>query len=429
MNQKILIITYYWPPSGGVGVQRWMNFALQLKKKGYEPMILTPSNPQFSVTDEGLLEKVKDIAIYKVPIWEPFDLFHKLTGNKNQGNVQQGLVLEKEKRTFMDNLSVWIRGNIILPDPRIFWKNNAVKEAKRILREEKISHVITTGPPHSIHLIGLALRKNHRIKWLADFRDPWSQWDVLQQLRTSAPALFIHKRLESKVLKTADVSTTVSSRLAASLGDIKVLPNGITLGQSSPKRLNASEFTIGYFGMLNELRNPSQLWILLDKLCNEDTSFAQKLKLKIGGIVSESVKAELAGLKHLSEKVEYLGYLSHTQVMEAYQQCNMLLLLLNQSNNSKWILPVKFFEYLTAGRPILALGPVESDLGDLMKGKKIGKLIEYDDIDQIRSFILNCFENNQQPDENDIATLIKRFTHESLVDDLEHILGLKNAEN
>ena len=174
-SRKILIITYYWPPSGGVGVQRWMNFALQLKKKGWEPTVLTPENPQFEIKDEKLLEKVKDIRVEKLTIWEPFNLFHKLTGNKNRENVQQGLVLEKSQKSVKDGLMVWIRGNLLVPDPRVFWVKPASKKAIELIREEGIETIITTGPPHSMHLIGRRVKRKTNIKWLADFRDPWSK--------------------------------------------------------------------------------------------------------------------------------------------------------------------------------------------------------------------------------------------------------------
>ncbi len=422
-NRKILIISYYWPPSGGVGVQRWMNFALQLKNRGWEPTVLTPKNPQFEIKDEKLLGRVHEIPTIKLPIWEPFNLFHKLTGNKDRKNVQQGLVLEKSEKGIKDKLMVWVRGNLLVPDPRRFWVKPAAKEAIKVIKEQNIGTVITTGPPHSIHLIGRKIkRSNSEIRWLADFRDPWSKWDVLEKLNTSTFVLDLHRRMERSVIKEADVATTVSKRLAKAFGGIDLLYNGITINNKSNTEPNDSHFTIGYFGMLNELRNPRQLWHLLDQMCRENQVFATKLRIKIGGIVSESIKKEVGELSQLNGKVEFLGYLPHDSIQEEYKKCNVLLLLLNKSNNSEWILPVKFFEYLAADRMILGLGERKSDLGDLMNDKDVGEIVAYSEIDSIRGFLEDIFENDRMPTREDTETLLNQFSHSYLVEKLEKLL-------
>ena len=422
-SHKILIITYYWPPSGGVGVQRWMNFALQLKARGWDVRVLTPENPQFEVKDETLLEKVKEIPTIKVPIWEPFNLFHKITGNKDRNNVKQGLALEKSRKSITDKLMVWIRGNVFIPDPRIFWVRPASKKAIKVIEAEEIGTVITTGPPHSMHLIGKRIKKLTGIKWIADFRDPWSKWDVLNQLNTSSLVMKIHKRLEQSVLDRADHSMTVSPRLAKAFGGIEILNNGVTVGKDNETSdPNDVHFTIGHYGMLNEFRNPRQLWQLLDQMCRENPVFASKLRIRLGGIVSESIKNEISGLSQLNNKVEFLGYLPHDTIQNEYQKCNVLLLLLNRSNNSEWILPVKFFEYLHADRMILALGERQSDLGDLMKGKNIGEIISFSDIDGMRGFLEDIYENERQPDPDDKIKLLSHFSHTNLIGKLEALI-------
>tara|TARA_A100001015_G_scaffold315904_1_gene428866 strand:- start:262 stop:1551 length:1290 start_codon:yes stop_codon:yes gene_type:complete len=422
LSKKILIITYYWPPSGGVGVQRWMNFALQLEKLGWEPHILTPENPQFEIKDEKLLTRVQHLKTYRLPIWEPFQLFHKITGNKERKNVQQGLVMEKSQKSLMDKISVWIRGNIFIPDPRIFWLRKAAKFGIDLISRENISVMVTTGPPHSIHLIGKRIKRKTEVKWLADFRDPWSKWDVLQKLNTSTLAMQIHKSLEASVLKQANKVTTVSNRLAKAFGGVEVINNGVSILSKVDHELNQEEFTIGYFGMLNELRNPKQFWMMLDQMCREDSSFASKLRIKIGGIVSESIKEELRKFHELEDKVQFMGYLSHERVQEEYKKCNMLLLLLNKSSNSQWILPVKFFEYLAAGRMILTLGPRESDLGDIINQKDVGEIFSYGDIPSMRAYMEDLFEHDRKPADKDVHGLMKQFSHKSLVRKLDNLL-------
>lgn len=428
-NKKILIISYYWPPSGGVGVQRWMNFALQLKSRGWDPVVLTPENPQFEIKDEKLLERVKDIPVFKVPIWEPFNFFHKLTGGKDRKNVQQGLVLEKSQKSITDQIAVWVRGNLLIPDPRVFWLKNASGFAIDLIKKESIGTIITTGPPHSIHLIGRKVKRKTGVKWVADFRDPWSKWDVLQKLKTSTIALQVHRRLEKSILQEADTTTTVSHRLAKAFGNTEVLHNGITVSKDKEVEVDSNFFTVGYFGMLNELRDPSRLWLLLDQLCRENEEFGSKLRVRIGGIVSESIKEELSRLQQLGAKVEFLGYLPHEQIQHEYKKCNLLLLLQNKSDNSEWILPVKFFEYLAAKRMILCLGKRSSDLGDLMNGKGIGEILNYGDVEEMRAFVLDVFEKNEIPEEADIKTLLKQFSHDTLVEKLEELLKELNEQH
>lgn len=422
-SNKILIIAYYWPPSGGVGVQRWMNFALQLQSRGWEVNILTPENPQFEITDETLVDRVKDLKTYKLPIWEPFDLFHKITGNKDRKNVKQGLVMEKSEKSFMDNLAVWIRGNLLVPDPRVFWVRKAAKLAIDIVHKQGIDTIITTGPPQSIHLIGRKVKRKTGVKWLADFRDPWSKWDVLPKLKTSSFVMDVHRRMEKSILNNSDIATTVSTRLAKSFGGIEVLHNGVTISKNEESlKPPQDSFTIGYFGMLNDVRNPRQLWQLLDQMCRENEEFSKKLKIRIGGIISESITDEIVALEKLKDKVDFLGYLPHEDILKEYQKCNLLLLLQNKTNNSQWILPVKFFEYLATNRMILALGERTSDLGDLMMGKKIGEILEYTDIEGIRTFIDQVFNNRESPDSADSKELIQQFSHSNLVTKLEDIL-------
>lgn len=418
-SKKLLIITYYWPPSGGVGVQRWMNFALQLKERGWEPIVLTPSNPQFSIMDEKLEERVRHIRTIKTPIWEPFELFHTLTRGANRKGIQQGLVLEKNQKTLKDKLVVWVRGNLFIPDPRVFWLKRAVSAAKKVIEKERIPLLVTTGPPHSVHLIGRTVKRSTDVKWIADFRDPWSRWDLLKKLNASPLALRLHQRLEQSVLKESDMPIAVSEGMAKDFGGINVLTNGITLRKKGFREPPEEVFRMGYFGMLNEIRNPTRLWMLLDQMCRENQSFHEKLEVRIGGIVSEKVKSDIDKLKMLREKVVYLGYLPHEQLHEEYQLCNFLLILQNQSNNARYILPVKFFEYLSAYRMLLCLGERESDLGLIMNKRGVGEILSYVDVAGMRAFIEHLFEGNVSADKEAVDDLLDTYSHQKLVVQLE----------
>ncbi len=401
-NKKVLIITYYWPPSGGVGVQRWLHFALNLKKHGWEPIIYTPSNPQFEIKDEGLAELAEGIEVITQPIWEPFHLFHRLTGKKNKDQVKQGIALEKSKKGLLDHLFVWIRGNFFLPDPRVFWVKPSIRFLKTLIQERSISHCVTTGPPHSMHLIGLGLKKQlPALKWAADMRDAWSGWDMLPKLKTSGLALMYHKRLERKVLLSCDLVMTVSKGCEAEFKlkaktdlDVRIIRNGVPQFEQKEGLVpDKDQFVIGYFGLLNEIRNPEPLWDTISRLCGENEEFSRKLKLRFGGIVSESIKNRLQEDPNLQGKTEFLGYLPHHQIFEEYQRCNVLLLLQNRSDNSQIVLPVKFFEYLSAKSPILCIAPARSELGEIFSSHQVGQVIEEHQTDQIKAFLVATLED------------------------------------
>lgn len=426
-NRKILIISYYWPPSGGVGVQRWLNYALELKKLGWEPIIYTPENPQFEIKDESQLDRVKDLRVIKTKIWEPFNFFHKLTGNKNRKNVQQGLVMEKANKTLKDKVIVWTRGNMIVPDPRRFWVKPSIKFLKKFIQEEGIKTIITTGPPHSMHLIGLGLRRRLDIKWIADFRDPWSKWDVLDKLKVNALTRLKHKKLERKVLIKADKVLTVSHHLQKSLNELgagekaELLYNGVSVQRGISKPIG-EKMVVGYYGMLNEMRNPTELWKVLDQLAGE-----MPTELRLGGIVSESIVSEIKTMENLAPVTHFLGYLDHDVVQQEYAKCDVLLLLLNRTENAKWILPVKFFEYMAASRFILALGPTASDLADISTDLRTFRIMDYSNVFGIKESLV--FFRNNQLDFSSNSALLDQFAHVNLARKLSSILESLNEQN
>jgi hypothetical protein len=421
-NRKILIITYYWPPSGGVGVQRWLHYALELKKLGWEPIIYTPENPQFEIKDESQLKMAAELRVIKTNIWEPFDVFHKLTGNKNRKNVQQGLVMEKARKSLKDKLIVWTRGNLLIPDPRRFWVKSSVKFLKKFIQEEDIRTVITTGPPHSMHLIGLGLKKQLNIKWLADFRDPWSEWDVLDKLKVTGLARKQHRRLERLTLQNADRVLTVGNQLKRNLsalgGDdrVELLFNGVTVLSASEAKKTSDKLVIGYYGMLNEMRNPAELWPILEQMATES-----EVEVRLGGIVAESIIAEINSYPHLAQVTHFLGYLPHDEMQSEYAKCNVLLLLLNRTENARWILPVKFFEYLAASRCILALGPTSSELSEIATDLRSFRMVDYGNVFGMRESLL--FFKNNTLDFSQTHVLLDQFTHANLAVRLSAILN------
>lgn len=408
-----------------------MHFARHLKDAGWNPSVYTPSNPQFEIKDEKMADYVSDIPTIRESIWEPFNAFHKLTGGQEKSNVSQGLVLEKKRKSWVSSLFIWIRGNVFLPDPRVFWVRKSKNILKKLIVEERFGTIVTTGPPHSMHLIGLGLKRSiPELKWISDFRDPWSDWDLLPVLKTSKIALGIHKRSEKKVIGHADVVLTVSDNLAHALNEklqmdnVSVVQNGVALKNLEPnENFRASKkFRIGYFGMLNELRDPETFWTAIEELCEEKEGFEEELEIVFGGIVSDKIQYRLNSSSKLRDKVILLGYVPHERIFAEYRKCQLLLLLQNKTNNAKWILPVKFFEYLVAKVPILALGPKKSDLGALMEGWMIGTLEEHTSKAEIKKFTSDVFRREYEVKDADFETLLHKNSREEKVKKLIEIL-------
>lgn len=434
--KKVLIITYYWPPSGGGGVQRWLKFSKYLPENGWEPIIFTPENPEFELKDNSLFKDVsKSIEVIKFPIWEPFGIYKKLFSKTTKGSLKQGIVIEKSKLTIGDKLSIWIRANLFIPDPRRFWVKPSVKFLKDFIIDNDINHIVTTGPPHSMHMIGLGLKKHHpNIKWVADFRDPWSDWDILEKLKVSNWAMKIHKNLEAKVITACDILLTVSKRLAKAFEDknlakkVIVITNGVDESDFNMTHPPSKEkkFRITHMGLLNEIRDPKTFWLALEELSLEDPEFAEDLEIVLAGMVSGSILTQLDENNTLKSKVKFLDYLSHEKVFEQYAEASVLLLLLNQTNNSKWILPGKLYEYMFAKKSILCLGEKNSDVYDILEETKTGLLFNPNDQEGIKAFILDKYVDFKSETTTNEERQISQYTRKNLAKNLASLLDHLN---
>ena len=420
--KKVLIITYYWPPAGGSGVQRWLKFSKYLPKYNWQPIIYTPENPYFEVKDKALLNDIPSEAkIWKSPIWEPYALKDKLFG---KGSESQSAGVIANKKSLKNKVLNWLRGNVFIPDPKIYWVNPSVKVLLKKIQNEGIEYVITTGPPHSMHLIGLGLKKAmHNLKWIADFRDPWSELDLLNEFQLSNYSRKKHKDLEREVLQTADVTLTVSEtwvndleRLGADR--VKLITNGYDADDFKLKPKTNDKFIIGHYGLLNHLRNPKNLWKSLANLCEENKEINSKLEIHLSGNIDVEVFSEIESYSFLKGKVKQLGYLSHAQVLKLYNQTDVLLLLLFNSKSGIGNYPGKIFEYFAAQRSILAFGPEDSDAKKLIEKTNTGMYFSYDE-KKLKNDILSLFNNkNNFNFENTVS-----FSREKLTKDLSDILN------
>jgi len=381
--KKVLIITYYWPPSGGAGVQRWLKFVKYLREFGWEPIVYTAENPEVPVIDESLKRDIPEgITVLQTKVWEPYQIYKRLSGRKQTDRIQTAFLSENKKPGMIENFSIWIRGNFFIPDARRFWIKPSVKFLTRYLSNNPVDLIISTGPPHSMHLIAMHLKEITRTHWLADFRDPWTNIDFYHQLKLSRIADQRHKQLEKKVLNSADAITVISQGMAADFNSI--VPRDyhvITNGYDEDDFVDISDqpvhdkFRISHIGSLVKTRNPVVFWQALKELIHENPDISEKIEIALTGNVDVSVKESVKEFG-LEKVVLYQEYIPHAELYKEYNKTSALLLLINDTPNANLILTGKLFEYLGAKRPIICIGPKEGDSAAILNETKTGRCFD-----------------------------------------------------
>ena len=373
--RRVLIITYYWPPNGGAGVQRWLKMAKYLPQHGWQPVVYTPENPEIITPDEALAKEVPNEAeIIKRPITEPYAFYKRLTGRKADEKVHLGFLNEGKKKSRREDLAVWLRGNVFIPDARVWWVDPSVKFLTTYLQAHPVDAIVSTGPPHSMHLIALGLKKRlPALRWIADWRDPWTNIDFYHQLKLTAWADRKHHRQEREVVTRADVNVAVGWTMAEELKALgsrrtEVITNGYDPDDvPEPPEPVDEKYSLVHVGNLTATRDIPQLWPVLAELCRTSTEFARRFELRFVGPVDHVALASIdrAGL---SDRVTRLGSVDHARAMREMQRARVLLLSVNDTANAKGVLTSKVFEYLAVGRPILAFGPQDGDVARVLEG-------------------------------------------------------------
>ncbi len=421
--KKVLVITYYWPPAGGPGVQRWLKFVKYLPDFGVEPLVYIPQNPNYPIVDPKLMEEVpQGVRIIKHPIVEPY-AWASLWSKKKVGTLSSGIIQEKNP-SFMERCLLWIRGNLFIPDARKYWVRPSIKYLSKIIEEEGIRTLISTGPPHSLHLIGLGLKKRHDIQWIADFRDPWTSIGYHKNLRLTARAQRKHASLEGEVLRSADKvvvtsGTTKEEFRALTDRPIKVITNGFE-GEAKSQVLDR-EFTISHIGSLSNGRNPLGLWKAIAELREENRAFAERVKIRLAGLVGEEVLQSIADHK-LEPLTERLGYLPHERVSGLQGGSQVLLLVEIDSIETRGIIPGKLFEYLNARRPILAIGPKEWEAGSLVEETGAGVFLGHGEVEALKAVLLEWFTAYQRDALHSDARGIEKFHRRALTESLANFI-------
>lgn len=408
--KKVLILTYYWPPSGGAGVQRWLKFVKYLRSFGYEPVVYTALNGEYPVLDESFFKDIPEgITVIKQPIWEPYQLYKKVIGQKKDQRVVSGFLQEDGKKSLGHRLSLWLRGNVFIPDARRFWIRPSIKYLNQWLKENKVDLIVSTGPPHSMHMIGLGLKKKTGIPWLADFRDPWVNIDFAGDLSMSNWAKNQNIKLERLVLQNADQVVVVSELMAEEFRSktkrpVDVITNGYDPDDFEiPDNLLRHDhfFSIVHTGSLNDRRNHPELWESISRLRNDIPEFKELCRIRLIGKNDISVRRSIE-INGLEDCTEWVDYMPHATIISEQKSASVLLLSINNYGaeengffSPKATLTGKLFEYLAAQRPILMIGPEDGQAADVLSSNPIHRIVGFGQTESMYQALKSMFEQRK----------------------------------
>lgn len=424
-RKKVLIITYYWPPAGGPGVQRWLKFVKYLPDFDIEPIVYIPENPTYPILDSDLENDVsKQATILRKRIFEPYRIA-SIFGSGNIKKISKGIIPHQRKQSFFERASLWIRGNLFIPDARVFWVKPSIKYLDKYIKENKVETIISTGPPHSVHLIGLGLKKLNNITWIADFRDPWTTIGYHKSLKLTAQSQQRHISLEKEVLNTAD-SVIVTSRTTKvefskiTSKPIEIITNGYDAEKVQKKALD-TKFSLAHIGSFLSERNPRILWKALKELIKEEPGFADNFELKLAGAVSPIILANIDEFG-LTKFLNNLGYLAHKEAVAEQRAAQVLLLIEIDSEETNGIIPGKIFEYMVSGRPVIGIGPDMSDFAEIITETNTGVFINYDEKDKLKETILAYYTQYLQGNLKSNAVGLQKYSRKNLTSQLAQIL-------
>jgi galactitol-specific phosphotransferase system IIB component len=424
-KKKVLIICYYWPPAGGPGVQRWLKFVKYLPDFQIEPIVYCPENPNYPIIDESLVNEIpQHISILKQPIKEPYGLA-RLFSKRSANKISSGVIPKAKKQSVIEKAMLFIRGNFFIPDARKNWIQPSVSFLQEYIKEHQIETIITTGPPHSLHLIGLQLKQSLALKWIADFRDPWTTIGYHKELKLTEASKKKHINLERTVLNSADAIVVTSNHTknefeTKTKQPISVITNGY---DSHSIRIEGKDelFTLSHIGSLLSERNPKILWEVLSELISENKAFSKVFQLNLVGVVSDDV---VDSIQHygLKKYLNIVGYVSHDEALKFQMQSQLLLLIEIDSEDTKAIIPGKLFEYLISETPILAIGPVDADVEQIIKSTNTGTYFNYHQKAKLKAQILKYFKDYQNDALKVSAIGLKPYSRKALTEQLAILL-------
>ncbi|MGC6429366.1 MAG: hypothetical protein ACON4Y_02690 [Flavobacteriales bacterium] len=392
--KKVLIITYYWPPGSGSGVQRFLKFTKYLNSFGWQPVILTVKNGNFTSIDHTLLEDIpNNTPVYRSYSLEPFYWYNLLLKRKSNSSTAGSIGIGD--KSVIQKIALYIRANFFIPDARIGWNRLAYRVAKKIFKQHKIDAIITTGPPQSTHLIGERIKNNFNLPWIVDLRDPWTTVFYNSLFPRTENSKLKDKRMEDRIVKSADAITVVSEGLVSEFQsrneNISLIYNGYDESDFNiTKRKSIDKFKITYVGNLMSNQNIESFWAALSNLINKNKIFKEKIVLELVGNIDPSVYLSIKqfGLKSYIKKV---GFVDHHQSVKHMINSDLLLFVIPNSEDNFKIITGKLFEYLATGNDILSIGPIEGDASKILKKLNHFSMIDYTNVSEIENTILDSF--------------------------------------
>jgi len=403
-------------------VQRWLKFVKYFSCFGIEPIVYTVDNPGYAVEDESLIAEVPDnLQVLREPIWEPNRVLSKLKVDEKK----QSAGFLDAKPTLIQRQMHYIRANYFIPDARKFWIKPSVKKLNSFLKENPVDVIISTGPPHSVHMIGLELKKMTGIKWLADFRDPWTNIDYFHNLPLTKGARKKHHSLENQVIREADAVLVVGKSMKEEFIDrnqhVHVLSNGFDDQAQDEEISMDSKFSISHIGMMNADRNPKIFWKALKELVDENEDFAEDLSVKLIGTCDAEVYQSVKDLG-LNNYVNFVAYVAHKDVLKFQRSSQLLLLAVNDVPSSRSVITGKVFEYLQSNRPIIGIGPVDGDLSEILQQTEAGQMVDFDDIQSLKTMLKNYYKQYKSGQLQHHTKNIDRYHRKNLTKELADIL-------
>jgi glycosyltransferase involved in cell wall biosynthesis len=431
--KTVLVITYYWPPAGGPGVQRALKFCKYLPQFGWRPVVLTVADGEYPAIDESLAEGVdSDLTVYKTASLEPFAWYRRFTGKKTDEKISTFILTEDSQGGLKNRLAAFIRGNFFIPDGRIGWKPFAVKKGLEIIRQEKIDMIFSTAPPMSTHLIAKTLARKSGLPWVADFRDPWTDVFYYHNLKRSRPALSLDQRLERSVLRAADAVVTVSPTIknllqAKAKNEYFIIPNGYDAEDFDVALLPKDGYLhLLHAGHLAVNQNPVVFWRALRRLA--ETAEFSNLCIDYYGSIHSNVQRSLKDVG-LAKFCRFFSYKPHNEIVAAMKRADLLFFIVPETSYAKGIPTSKLFDYIGAGKPILGIGPSDGDAADILRQTGAGVMAEAENETGLLNAIKQLFElpkNGQQ--KSNIGAYTREFLTMQLANIFKNFIKLKSEK-
>ncbi len=424
--KRVLIISYYWPPTGGSGVQRWVKFAKYLPAEGWQPVIYTPENPEQLAVDASLEAEIPaEAEVLKTRIIEPYEMYKKIL--RRSGHSKEAVEVNPvnaQNKSLLQKMAMWVRGNLFRPDPRCLWIRPSVRYLKKYLAEHPVDLIVSTGPPQSMHMIGLRLAQETGLPWIADFRDPWTKIFYFKHLQMTRATERWHERIEKKVLDEADTVVAVSPLVQQEFQSmtntpVELVTNGFDESDFPSEKCSeaaggeSKEFTVTHTGLFAADGNPTMLWKVLSEKCSADERFRKLLKIKLIGKTDCQIINSVSDAG-LAENLQDMGYLPHSKAIEEQRKASVLILPLRKEPEYKAVLPGKLFEYMASFRPVLGIGQTDGAMAMILDSAKAGKVLEWEDKASLAAFIDECWEKHLKGGLTDEGADISQFTRRSL---------------